>query len=122
MSVCKTASTSTSMQDALASAMPAPIPAPTATVDDPSLSPYNSSEDSDFAASPSDYSSDSEAGNKRKRKAGDELASGDDGVIDAGRKKRRKKFSKKKDGENHVDDVEGGVGERVRRRRAGVIE
>lgn len=102
--------------------MPASVTAPTIPADAPSLLPSDSENDSDFDASLSDRSSDSDAGNRKKRKAGDELGSGDEGIIESGRKKIRTKRPKKKDVEYHGDEDEEGVGARVRRRKAGGLE
>lgn len=93
----------------------------------------SSSADSSFVGSDvasafttSASNSDSEtAGVSKKRKAAgaQDLGSGDEGVIDAGRKKRRRKGGKKgkKGGEEAGEglDDDQGVGERVRRRRRG---
>lgn len=100
------------------------VTAPTIPANDPSLLPSDSEDDSDFAASQSDHSSDSDAENRKKRKAGDELGSGDEGIIESGRKKIRTKRPKKRDAEYHGDEEgEGeGVGARVRRRKAGGVE
>lgn len=102
--------------------MPAPVTAPTIPADDPFLLPSDSEDDSDFAASRSDRSSDSDAGNRKKRKAGDELGSGDEGIIESGGKKIRKKTTKNKDVEYHGNEDEEGVGARVRRRKVGRVE
>lgn len=102
--------------------MPASVTAPTITAHAPSLMPSDSENDSDFHASQSDRSSDSESGNRKKRKAGEELGSGDEGIIESGRKRMRKKRPKKKDVEYCGDQDEEGVGARVRRRKAGGVE
>lgn len=102
--------------------MPASVIAPTIPADAPSLPPSDSENDSDFDASQSDRSSDSDAGNRKKRKAGDELGSGDEGIIESGRKRIRTKRPKKKDVQYHGDEDEEGVGARVRRRKAGGVE
>lgn len=102
--------------------MPATVTAPTIPANDPSLLPSDSEDDSDFAASQSDQSSDSDTENRKKRKAGDELGSGDEGIIDSGRKKIRTKRPKKKDAEYYEDVAGEGVGARVRRRKAGGVE
>lgn len=112
----------TSAQDSPHFRMPATVTAPNIPADDPSLLPSDSEDDSDFAASQSDHSSDSDAENRKKRKAGDELGSGDEGIIESGRKKIRTKRPKKKYEEYHGDEVGEGVGARVRRRKAGGVE
>lgn len=112
----------TSAQASLHFRMPATVTAPTIPANDPSLLPSDSEDDSDFAASQSDHSSDSDAENRKKRKAGDELGSGDEGIIESGRKRIRKKRPKIKHAEYHRDEAGEGVGARVRRRKAGGVE
>lgn len=102
--------------------MPTSTTAPNIPADNPSLLPSDSENDSDFAASQSDHSSDSDARPRKKRKAGDELGSGDEGIIESGRKNTRPKRLKKKDAECHEDEDKEGVGARVRRRKAGGVE
>lgn len=102
--------------------MPAPVTASTIPAADPSLLPSDSENDSDFAASQSDHSSDLDARHRKKRKADDELGSGDDGILDSGQKKIRTKRLKKEYAEYHGDEEEEGVGARVRRRKAGEVE
>ena len=102
-------------------------------------------DDSDFAASDSYgsdyYSSSSEhatLGTKSKRATGpiqDTLASGDEGIVESGKRKRKRKHKRKgkrkgkapqdagdvKD-EDGEEDEEEGVGARLRRRRNGRAE
>ena len=97
---------------------------------DPTLSDSDTS-DSDFAASVSapdteGPSSSNEEGNhtkKRKRTGADEaLGSGDEGVVESGRRKKRRKQKRKgKVGEGGQEDGESeeGVGARLKRRREG---
>ena len=75
----------------------------------------DSSDDSDFAGSLSFPSSDSEVEGKRvKRKArSEEVDSGDEKVIEEGRRKRKKRSKK------DVGAVEEGVGTRLRKRKDG---
>ena len=98
----------------------------------------DSSADSDFRASPSlagsDYDSSSdEAGVSRARTSKDhdeKFASGDEGVVVEGNRKKRKKKGKKSKkaladgGEDamHIDADEDGVGARLRRRKDMVAE
>ena len=98
-------------------------------------------DDSDFAASDSygseSYSSSSEratSGRKVKRATGaiqEALASGDEGIVESGKRKRKRrhkrKGKKRQDAgdvrdENAEDDEEEGVGARLRRRRDGRAE
>ena len=98
----------------------------------------DTSADSDFNASPSpagsDYqsSSDEDGTKKPRRNTGEDekLASGDEGVVvDASRKRRRKKGKKGKkvqfeDGGEamDIDQEEDGVGARLRRRKDKITE
>lgn len=110
----------------------------TTGIHDPDLFDSDS-HDSDFAASLSasdtegSTSSDGESRRRPKRKvAGDEdaLASGDEGIVESGKRKKRRKHTKKsksKESKSFGQHEEGyeseeGVGARLRRRRDGKAE
>jgi len=114
----------------------ATIPSPTmpsATFPlDPTLTDSDTN-DSDFAASlsvsdteGSSSDEDGKATKKRKRAGDDEaLASGDEGIVESGKRKKKRKHKKGKGKSRDVEgqEVEGeseeGVGARLRRRREG---
>ena len=114
------------------------------TAIDPNAS-GSDTDDSDFAASDSYgsdyYSSSSEhatPGPKSKRATGpiqEALASGDEGIVESGKRKRKRKHKRKGNGkgkerqnagdvrdEDGEEDEEEGVGARLRRRRDGRTE
>ena len=97
------------------------------TIPDPTLSDSDTS-DSDFAApvsasdteGPSSSNEEGKPTKKRRRIGADEaLASGDEGVVESGRRKRRRKQKKGKVDEGGQGDRESdeGVGVRLKRRR-----
>ena len=87
----------------------------------PDLDDYDSAADSDFDASnqiSSASDSEHDATKGKKRRAVDQIDSGDEKIVKEGIKKRRKKGEDRKTDEDgaHGEADEGGVGLRVRTR------